>query len=72
MNREKTCAGCGATFTGNCRVKDGERYCNDCEPMAVGRGKPREDFDPAETVEEYEARKNVRVPVGELMDGGQV
>lgn len=37
MSRERTCAGCGTTFTGNCRVIDGERYCQDCEPLGGGR-----------------------------------
>lgn len=65
---ERTCAGCGDAFTGNHRVRDGEPHCRDCEPLAVGRGLPSPEFEPAETIEEYEARKAVMVPVAELLD----
>jgi len=70
MRREHTCAGCGDTFTGNHRVKGGEPYCPGCEPLEVGRGLPDPDFEPATTVEEYEARKATVIPVGALMEGG--
>lgn len=69
--REKTCSECGTTFTGNCRVRNGERFCRDCEPLAPGKGQPVEPSAP-QTAEEYQARKATTVPVSALMDGGQV
>lgn len=64
------CGGCGADVTGNHRVRDGEAFCTDCEPLAVGKGLPDPDFEPAQTIEEYDRRRGIVLPVAALLDGG--
>lgn len=67
------CGGCGADVTGNHRVKDGEAFCTDCEPLSVGRGLPDPDFEPPQSIEEYDRRRGVLLDVGDLLaDGVQV
>lgn len=69
MPREKECTECGERFTGNHRIKDGEPYCNGCEPLEPGKGLPTDGYDAPQTVEAYQRSKHVIVDVGALMDG---
>lgn len=65
----RECGGCGREIAlENHTVRGGEAFCADCEPLAVGRGLPDPDFEPAQTIAEYEARKNVEIDVAELLD----
>lgn len=64
----RECGGCGREICfENFAVRDREAFCNGCEPLEAVR-ETNPDFQPAATIEAYEARKNIEIDVAELLD----